>query len=56
MRYRQRLDPAVQHVRHPPTAIARAVGDLGAYGSLLTYFDREVARVGTRATFGDLAA
>ena len=49
-RYRQRLDPPVQHFRHPPTQIARAVGDVGAYGSLLAYFDREVARVGTRAT------
>lgn len=49
-RYRQRLDPPVQHVRRPPTQIAGAVGDVGAYGSLLAYFDREVARAGTRAT------
>lgn len=50
MRYRQRLDPPVEHVLHPPTEIAGAVGDLGAYGSLLAYFDREVAHVGTQAT------
>ena len=50
MRYRQRLEPPVEHVRNPPTEIARAVGDLGAYGALLAYFDREVARDGTQAT------
>ena len=50
MRYRQRLDPPVEHVPRIPTEIDSAVGDLGAYGSLLAYFDREVARVGPRAT------
>ena len=50
MRYQQRLEPPLQHARRPPTEIARAVGDLAAYGSLLGYFDREVARVGTQAT------
>ena len=50
MRYRQRLEPPVQHARRPPMELARAVGDLGAYSSLLAFFDQEVARVGTRAT------
>jgi len=52
-RYRERLAPPVHHVRHPPTEIARAVGDAGAYGSLVAYFDREVARVGIQATLED---
>ena len=53
IRYRQRLESPVQHGGHPPTEIARAVGDLRAYGSLLAFFDREVARVGTQATLED---
>lgn len=48
--YRQRLDAPVRHGRHPPAELADAVGRIDAYGSLLAFFDREVARLGTRRT------
>lgn len=48
--YGQRLDAPVRHDRHPPAALADVVGHIDAYRCLLAFFDREIARRGTRRT------
>ena len=48
--YRDRLDPPVRHAQDPPPEFAEAVGHLDAYGSMLAFFDGEIARRGTRRT------
>ena len=49
-RYKDRLDPAVQHAAELSSTFAEAIGELSAYGSLLAYFDREIAARGVSAT------
>ena len=49
-RYRERLDAPVRHTPTPPEEFARAVGDSDAYGALLAFFDREIARMGSQET------
>lgn len=49
-RYQSRLNPPVRHSARPPAEFSDAVGDLDAYGSLLAFFDGELARLGTRRT------
>ena len=48
--YADRLDPPARHDTEPPRDLARAVGDLGAYGALLAYFDQELAVRGVQGT------
>lgn len=48
--YETRLDPPVQHGTELPATYATKLGDLTAYGALLGYFDREIARHGVDAT------
>ena len=48
--YEDRLDPPVRHTREPPDSLAEALGQPAAYGALLTYFDREIARHGVAKT------
>ena len=44
--YEDRLDPPVRHAQEPPESLAEALGQHAAYGALLVYFDREIARHG----------
>ena len=48
--YNDRLDPPVEHTNESVGTIAASIGDLSAYGSLLGYFDREIATHGIRPT------
>ena len=48
--YEDRLDPPVRHGQEPPESLAEALGQQAAYGALLVYFDREIARHGAAKT------
>ena len=48
--YEDRLDPPVRHAQEPPGSLAEALGQQVAYGALLAYFDREIARHGATKT------